>query len=110
MCALGVEADSDIERCRQAIREAVAAVDRGNGVLVLADVFGGTPANLAISLMDDQPIEVVCGANLPMLIKLASARNDCNLNAAATMAREAGRKYIAIASKLRHGGDIKGDS
>jgi PTS system mannose-specific IIA component len=80
--------------------DSVAAVDDGSGAVVLTDMFGGTPSNLAISIMDRTRIEVIAGVNLPMLIKLASVRGTESLNEAVISAQEAGRKYINVASKL----------
>ena len=79
---------------------AVATVDSGQGVVLLTDMFGGTPSNLAISVMDRARVEVVAGINLPMLIKLASVREGVNLEQAVTQAQDAGRKYINIASRV----------
>jgi PTS system mannose-specific IIA component len=92
--------DDDIEQRRAQILEAVKAVDSGDGVVVLTDMFGGTPSNLAISIMDRPGVEVIAGVNLPMLIKLASVRKKHQLAEAVTAAQEAGRKYINVASKL----------
>ena len=89
-----------MERRRQDILDKVAEVDRGSGVIVLTDMFGGTPSNLAISIMDKANVEVIAGVNLPMLIKLASACKSATLSNAASCAQEAGRKYINIASHL----------
>ncbi|OHC82708.1 MAG: PTS fructose transporter subunit IIA [Rhodospirillales bacterium RIFCSPLOWO2_12_FULL_67_15] len=92
--------DDDMEAKRAEILDAVAQADTGAGVAVLTDMFGGTPSNLAISIMDKGKIEVIAGVNLPMLIKLADARKTENLPEAAVSAQEAGRKYINIASQL----------
>jgi PTS system mannose-specific IIA component len=92
--------DDDMERRRQDILKAVGEVDSGGGTIVLTDMFGGTPSNLAISIMDRAPVEVIAGMNLPMLIKLASVRTKCDAKAAVLAAQEAGRKYINVASKL----------
>ena len=92
--------DDDSEQRRQDIMDAVAEVDTGDGVVVLTDLFGGTPSNLAISIMDKANIEVIAGVNLPMLIKLASVRNTESLAEAVVSAQEAGRKYINVASTL----------
>ena len=92
--------DDDMEQRRAEIIDAVAAVEQGQGVVVLTDMFGGTPSNLAISIMDQEKIEVIAGVNLPMLIKLASVRKTDPLAEAVERAQEAGRKYINIASKL----------
>ena len=92
--------EDDMEQRRQDIVAAVATVDSGEGVVLLTDMFGGTPSNLAISVMDRARVEVVAGINLPMLIKLASVREGVNLEQAVTQAQDAGRKYINIASRV----------
>ena len=92
--------DDDMEKRRAEILSSVDAVDSGQGVVVLTDLFGGTPSNLAISIMDRANVEIIAGVNLPMLIKLASARKDKSLEDAVACAQEAGRKYINIASQL----------
>jgi len=92
--------DDDMEQRRNDILEAIAAVDEGDGVILLTDMFGGTPSNLAISVMDAGNVEVIAGINLPMLIKLASARETATLADAAAQAQESGRKYINVASSL----------
>lgn len=101
--AICIGPDDDMERRREDIAQAVEAVDEGNGVILLTDMFGGTPSNLAISLMDRNDIEVVAGINLPMLIKLASVRTKEDLNQAVVAAQESGRKYINIASRVLAG-------
>lgn len=95
--------DDDVERRRQDILEAVGRVNDGSGVILLTDMFGGTPSNLAISVMEANKVEVIAGANLPMLIKLASVRGEKPLAQAITDAQDAGRKYINIASQLLNG-------
>jgi len=95
--------DDDVERRRQDIIEAVGKVNDGSGVILLTDMFGGTPSNLAISVMDADVVEVIAGANLPMLIKLASVRGEKPLAKAVSDAQEAGRKYINVASQVLHG-------
>ncbi len=92
--------DDDMEQRRAEILKSAKDVDDGNGVIVLTDMFGGTPSNLAISIMNNAKIEVIAGVNLPMLIKLASIRDADTLLEAATEAQDAGRKYINIASQL----------
>jgi len=101
--AVAIAPTDDIERRRQDIIDAVARVDSGKGVAILTDMFGGTPSNLAISVMDAPNIEVIAGINLPMLVKLAKVREDTPLAEAAAMAQEAGRKYINIASQVLDG-------
>ena len=100
MASICIESDDDIDTCRTDILSAVATVDTGNGVILLTDMFGGTPSNLAISVMEQARVEVVAGINLPMLIKLATARDEGTLKEIATCAQEAGRKYINVASTL----------
>ncbi len=92
--------DDDMEQRRQEILEAVESVDDGDGVIVLTDMFGGTPSNLAISLLGRPKLEVIAGINLPMLIKLASTRADLPLDEAVSAAAEAGRRYINVASHV----------
>ncbi len=92
-----------MERRRQDIIDCVTGADEGDGVVVLTDMFGGTPSNLAISIMDRANVEVIAGVNLPMLIKLASLRHSETLSVVVARAQEAGRKYIAVASRLLAG-------
>ncbi len=101
--AVAIDPTDDIERRRQDIIDAVDRVDSGNGVAILTDMFGGTPSNLAISVMNAPNIEVIAGINLPMLVKLAKVREDTTLAEAAAMAQDAGRKYINIASQVLNG-------
>jgi mannose PTS system EIIA component len=91
--------NDDMERRRAEIARAISAVDSGDGAIVLTDLFGGTPSNLAISLMKAGKVEVIAGINLPMLIRLAKARNSMSVREAAAAARDAGRNYITIASE-----------
>jgi mannose PTS system EIIA component len=98
--AICIGPDDDMERRRLDILAAVAEVDEGAGVVVLTDMFGGTPSNLAISIMDKAKVEVIAGVNLPMLIKLASVRRTETLAASVLAARDAGQKYINVASTL----------
>jgi len=103
--AICIGPDDDMEQRRSDILREVEAVNSGDGVAVLTDMFGGTPSNLAISIMEPAKVEVLAGINLPMLIKLAAARGEegpgeIDLKAAVTAAQEAGRKYINIASAL----------
>ena len=92
--------DDDMEQRRKDILAAIAKVDDGDGVILLTDMFGGTPSNLAISVMDTGNVEVIAGINLPMLIKLAGARETETLASAVAQAQESGRKYINVASSL----------
>jgi len=104
--AICIGPEDDMEQRRQDILAAVQEVDRGKGAIILTDMFGGTPSNLAISVMDKAKVEVIAGINLPMLIKLASVRGKASLGEAVTAAQESGRKYINVASQLL-GGDEK---
>ena len=90
----------DMEARRKDIAKAIKSVDSGEGVIILSDLFGGTPSNLAISLLDAGRIEVIAGVNLPMLIRLESARKSMAIREAVIAARDAGRKYISVASEL----------
>ena len=100
IAAVCIGPDDGMEERRQDILRSTAAVDTGEGAVLLTDMFGGTPSNLAISVMDRARIEVIAGVNLPMLIKLASVRGTENLKAAVVQAQDAGRKYINVASAL----------
>jgi len=95
--------EDDMEQRRKDIIAAVGHVESGDGVVLLTDMFGGTPSNLAISIMNGSKIEVVAGINLPMLIKLASVRDHMSLEQAVTHAQDAGRKYINVASRVLSG-------
>jgi PTS system mannose-specific IIA component len=97
---VSIGADDNMEKRRVDIIDAVARVDHGSGVVVLTDMFGGTPSNLAISVMEAGRVEVIAGMNLPMLIKLSSVRKGDKLAAAVEEAQAAGRKYINVASQL----------
>src|SRR6185312_8764277 len=101
--AVTIGPDDDVEQCRKTIVEAVKRVDSGQGVAILTDMFGGTPSNLAISVMSHPKVEVLAGINLPMLIKLAKVRETCPLEQAVAAAQEAGRKYCTIASRVLTG-------
>ncbi len=95
-----IGAEDDMEARRQDILRSITEVDTGDGAVLLTDMFGGTPSNLAISVMDRPRIEVIAGVNLPMLIKLASLRQTESLERTVVGAQEAGRKYINVASQL----------
>jgi PTS system mannose-specific IIA component len=101
--AISIGPDDNIEQRRKDIIEAVKRVDTGEGVAILTDMFGGTPSNLAISMMSQPMVEVLAGINLPMLVKLAKVRGECPLAQAVDQARESGRKYITIASRVLNG-------
>lgn len=98
--AVCIGPEDDMEMRREEILKKAGEVNSGSGTIVLTDMFGGTPSNLAISIMDRAPVEIIAGINLPMLIKLASLRKDKSLKEAVEGAREAGKKYINIASQL----------
>ena len=98
--SISIEVEDDIEARRDQIRETAKSCDSGRGVIILSDMFGGTPSNLAMSIMGAGNIEVISGVNLPMLINLAEVRETLPLAEAAKVAAEAGRKYISIASDL----------
>ena len=99
VAAVCIGPDDDMEKRRAEILENVQVCESGDGVIVLTDMFGGTPSNLAISIMERARIEVLAGVNLPMLVKLASVRNR-PIAEAVRMAQEAGRKYITVASRI----------
>lgn len=90
----------DMEERRGQIAQAIETVNSGSGVIILTDLFGGTPSNLAISLLDAGKVEVIAGINLPMLIRLAGARDKSDMKTTVTAARDAGRNYITVASEF----------
>ena len=100
VAAVCIGPEDDMEMRRQEILDKVGEVDSGAGVVVLTDMFGGTPSNLAISIMDRANVEIIAGVNLPMLIKIATLRKEKNLKETVSGAQEAGKKYINVASQL----------
>ena len=100
VAAISIGPDDDMEKRRAEIAKAVKKMDDGEGVIILTDLFGGTPSNLSISLMQPDRVEVIAGMNLPMLIRLAGARQSMNVGDAVAAAREAGKKYISVASEI----------
>ena len=98
--AVCIGPDDDMEMRRQDILNAVHATDSGEGVVILTDMFGGTPSNLAISVMENREVDVIAGVNLPMLVKLARVRPEMKMNEAVHEAQEAGRKYIDGATQM----------
>jgi mannose PTS system EIIA component len=98
--AICIGPEDRMETRRADIETAITQVGTGVGVIILTDMFGGTPSNLAISLLEEDKVEVVAGLNLPMLVKLCRIRKECNLQKAASAAQDAGRKYINIASQI----------
>ncbi|MDX2258490.1 MAG: PTS sugar transporter subunit IIA [Hyphomicrobiaceae bacterium] len=105
IATVAIAPDDDMAERRQAILDAVRSVDTGRGAIILTDMFGGTPSNLAISAMDEVKVDVIAGINLPILVKLTSVRAELTLQEAVVLAREAGRKYIKIASQ-----ELSGDA
>lgn len=101
--AVGIEPNDKADVARERILQAVKDVNSGDGVVVLTDMFGGTPSNLAISVMEDKGIEVIAGVNLPMMIKLVSVRKSVPLSDAVNQAQESARKYINVAGNLLAG-------
>ncbi len=100
VAAVCIDPDDDMEERRQEIIDKVKSAQDGDGVVLLTDMFGGTPSNLAISVLEQDKVEVIAGINLPMLIKLASVRGKESLQRAVAQSQEAGRKYINVASQL----------
>jgi PTS system mannose-specific IIA component len=98
--AVGIEPSQGVEEMRSAIAEGLRKVDQGHGVLVLTDMFGGTPSNIALSFLEEHRVEVVTGVNLPMLIKLATLKEDKPLDELARFIKEYGRRNISVASEL----------
>ena len=109
VCTVCIGPEDDIENRRAEIEDCIKQCDTGDGVVLLTDMFGGTPSNLAISMMEEKPnVEVIAGVNLPMLVKLAKVRSSQPIADAVTCAEEAGRKYIAAASHVLHGCKMNG--
>jgi PTS system mannose-specific IIA component len=100
---IAIGPEDDMEERRNDILAAVDDADTGQGVIILTDMFGGTPSNLAISVMQNREVEVIAGVNLPMLVKLARVRTDQTIKDAVRIAQDAGRKYINIANDMLGG-------
>ena len=100
LTTITIDPDDDMEKRREDILNSVQFVDKGLGVIILTDMFGGTPSNLAISIIEQAKIDIIAGVNLPMLIKLASVRSTETISDAVAQAREAGQKYIMVASQV----------
>ncbi len=98
--AVGIEPKQTVDEMRAAITEPVEALEQGEGVLILTDMFGGTPSNMALSFLDEHRVEVVTGVNLPMLIKLATLTEEPPIEELATMIRDYGQRNIKVASEL----------
>jgi len=103
IAAISITPDDDMEERREAILRAIKTVDTGDGIVLLTDMFGGTPSNLAISALGSAHVEVIAGVNLPMLIKLVRVREENQLHEAADQARDAGQKYIRVVSEMLAG-------
>jgi mannose PTS system EIIA component len=108
VCTVCIGPDDDIDNRRTEIEDCIKQCDTGDGVVLLTDMFGGTPSNLAISMMEKQNVEVIAGVNLPMLVKLAKVRGSQPIADAVNCAEAAGRKYIAAASHVLNGCKING--
>lgn len=100
IAVISIGPNDDMDTRREEILQAVKDVNSGSGAILLTDMFGGTPSNIAISVMEQADVEVIAGVNLPMLIKLASIRGESSLDNAVSEAQEAGRKYISVASRI----------
>lgn len=98
--AVNMDNLSDGESVRRSIEAAIKKVDKGNGVLIFTDMFGGTPSNLSLSFLQDDKVEVISGVNLPMLLKVYTMRSDSNLKKLAQEIKEYGKKHILIASEF----------
>lgn len=103
MVGVALQHDENVELMRQKIRAAISEVDRNGGVLLLSDMFGGTPSNLCLSFLQEGKVEVITGVNLPILIKLASFRGDKSLSEVALFIKEYGQKNIALAGEVLKG-------
>lgn len=103
IATIAIQPQDDMEERRRAILNAIGQVERGDGCVLLTDMFGGTPSNLAISVMEESRVEVIAGINLPMLVKLARIREEAPLPEAIAQAQDAGRKYIHVASQVLSG-------
>ena len=97
---IAIGPDDNVEQRRDDILDAVDRANQGSGVIILTDMFGGTPSNLAISVMQNRDVEVIAGVNLPMLVKLGRVRGELDIKAAVNLAQEAGRKYITVANSI----------
>ena len=97
---IAIAPEDNAESRREDILSAIDRAENGEGVIILTDMFGGTPSNLAISVMQNRKVEVIAGVNLPMLVKLGRVRADMNIKDAVALAQEAGRKYITVANSI----------
>jgi len=109
LAAVSIGWDVEVEQAGRAIEDGIRAVDRGEGVVVLTDMFGGTPTNLALSLHETGRIEIVTGVNLPMLIKFANLRQSVDLPSLAARIAEQGREAIHVASQVLETGEVSGE-
>lgn len=103
LCGVNVESNNPPESIRRQISEAIASVNQGDGVLILTDMFGGTPSNICLSFLEPSRIEVVSGFNLPMLIKLASIKTSASLDETVRFIQQYGQRNIVIASQVLMG-------
>jgi PTS system mannose-specific IIA component len=103
--AVAIEPNQSVEAMRRAIDGALRAADQGQGVLVLTDMFGGTPSNISLSFLEDRRVEVVTGVNLPMLIKLATLRGEKSLEDLARFIKDYGQRNISVAREILPEGD-----
>jgi len=103
MIGVSIEHDENVDQIRDRIKQAILDVTRGNGVLLLSDMFGGTPSNLCLSFLEEGKVEVIAGVNLPMLIKLANCREEKPLEEIASFIRNYGQKNIALAGEILKG-------
>ena len=103
MAAVSIDLNENADKLRNKIADGIKKLNSDDGILILTDMFGGTPSNLAISIMEPGLIEVIAGVNLPMLIKLASVRMDDDMDNALEKAVESGKRYINIASQVLNG-------
>ncbi|MFP6606975.1 MAG: PTS sugar transporter subunit IIA [Myxococcota bacterium] len=104
--AVAVDPNQPVEEIRRAIAAGLAAAEKGEGVLVLTDMFGGTPSNISLSFLDEHHVEIVTGINLPMLVKLATLTEDKPLEELATFVKEYGQRNISVASQLLPGSKV----
>jgi len=97
---ISIDTRKEVEELRRGIAEAIKKVDEGDGVLILTDMFGGTPSNMSLAFLQEGRVEVLSGLNLPMMIKLSNCREGRSLKELAKMVKEAGQKNINLASEI----------
>jgi PTS system mannose-specific IIA component len=108
--AIGLDPGTQPEEMRSRIDKALHEVDGGSGVLMLVDMFGGTPSNLCLSFLDEGRVEVVTGVNLPMLVKIARVKDETSVRELAEVARDYGRRNISVASEVLSGAEKAEDA